>query len=96
MASHDTNQPSSKLLWSIGPVSLLLALMFISWNHKGAPNKEVLSGELPASKKIEVPAHHEAAPADTTHAIVPADASEHEVAPAEAYPVSDGVAPVAH
>lgn len=86
MASHDTNQPSSKLLWSIGPVALLLAVMFISWNHKALPNKEVLSGELPASKKVEAPAHHEAAPADTTgHATMPADAPAHEAAPAEAH-----------
>jgi hypothetical protein len=91
MASHDTNQPSSKLLWSIGPIALLLALMFISWNHKSIPNKEVLSGQLPASKKVEAPAHHEAAPADTTaHATMPADAPAHEAAPAEAH------APAAH
>jgi hypothetical protein len=60
--------------------------MFISWNHKALPNKEVLSGELPASKKVEAPAHHEAAPADTTgHATMPADAPAHEAAPAEAH-----------
>jgi hypothetical protein len=86
MASHDTNQPSSKLLWSIGPAALLLALMFISWNHKSTPNKEVLSGELPASTKVEAPAHHEATPADTTgHDMMPAEAPAHEAAPAEAH-----------
>ncbi len=91
MASHDTNQPSSKLLWSIGPAALLLALMFISWNHKSTPNKEELSGGLPASKKIEAPAHQEAAHADTTaHATMPAESPAHEAAPAE------GHAPASH
>jgi len=91
MASHDTNQPSSKLLWSIGPAALLLALLFISWNHKSTPNKEELSGGLPASKKIEAPAHQEATHADTTaHATMPAESPAHEAAPAE------GHAPASH
>ena len=51
----------------------------------------MLSGELPASTKVEAPAHHEATPADTTgHDMMPAEAPAHEAAPAEAH------APAAH
>jgi hypothetical protein len=65
--------------------------MFISWNHKSTPNKEELSGGLPASKKVEAPAHQEAAHADTTgHDMMPTEAPAHEAAPAEAH------APAAH
>jgi hypothetical protein len=67
MASQE-NQPSSKLLWIIGPVCVGLTLMFTSANHNTEPKKEVLSGALPEVTKVEAPA-----PADTSAAAAPAD-----------------------
>lgn len=71
MASQE-NQPSSKLLWIIGPVCVGLTLMFTSAGQNTEPKKEVLSGALPEVTKVEAPAPA-AAPADTTAAAAPAD-----------------------
>jgi hypothetical protein len=68
MASQE-NQPSSKLLWIIGPVCVGLTLMFTSAGKNTEPKKEVLSGALPEITKVEAPAPA-AAPADTTAAPV--------------------------
>ncbi|MFN6379856.1 MAG: hypothetical protein ACK4WD_11300 [Flavobacteriales bacterium] len=66
MASQE-NKPSSKLLWTIGPVCVGLTLLLTNAGSKTEPKKEVLSGALPEITKVEVPAPA-AAPADTTAA----------------------------
>ena len=88
MASHDNNQPSSAMLWTIIPASFLLALYFIGQNDKTVAHKERLSGAVPvAEKKVEMVVHHAAAdttahPADTTVHAVEAPAAESHAAPA--------------
>lgn len=70
--ANQENQPSSKLLWIIGPICVGLTLMFTSAGKNTEPKKEVLSGALPEVKKVEAPVSV-AAPADTA-AVAPAHA----------------------
>jgi hypothetical protein len=89
------NSASNKgpFLWLIGPVAVALTLMFTSINHATVQPQEQLSGEHPATQKVEAPKHeahnehstagdtlHHEAAADTTHhdAVVHEEAPKHE------------------
>jgi hypothetical protein len=74
MASQTGNKESVFFLWIIGPIAVLLTLLFVGVNNNTIPPKTILDGNRPtAPAAVETPAA----------AVAPADSlAGGEVAPA--------------